>query len=83
MLLNCEVCYFIASVKVKKKGKLLFTEIAHSLKKISSECKSSNVKPQCFLNDFSSIEEMLNQERSEFEVIFLSLSSVLWNSLEL
>lgn len=70
--------------KVYTKGMLLFTEIAHSLKKINSERKSSNINPQGFLKDFSLVEEMLNQERSEFEVSFLSLSSsVLWSSLEL
>ncbi|XP_038899624.1 putative 1-phosphatidylinositol-3-phosphate 5-kinase FAB1D [Benincasa hispida] len=54
---------------VYTKGMLLFTEIAHSLKKIISECKSSNLNhPQGFLNDFSLVEEMLNEERSEFEV---------------
>lgn len=53
---------------------VLFTEIAHSLKKIISERKSSNVNhPQGFLNDFSLVEEMLNEERSEFEVSFLSV----------
>lgn len=61
---------------------LLFSEIAHSLKKIISERNSSNVNhPQGFLNDFSFVEEMLNEERSEFEVSFLLLSP--WNSLEL
>lgn len=54
---------------VYTKGMVLFTEIAHSLKKIISERKSSNVNhPQGFLNDFSLVEEMLNEERSEFEV---------------
>lgn len=55
---------------------LLFTEVAHSLKKISSERNGSNVKPHGFLKDFFLVEEMLNQERSEFEVSFLSLSYV-------
>ncbi|XP_050945554.1 putative 1-phosphatidylinositol-3-phosphate 5-kinase FAB1D isoform X2 [Cucumis melo] len=54
---------------VYTKGMLLFSEIAHSLKKIISERNSSNVNhPQGFLNDFSFVEEMLNEERSEFEV---------------
>ncbi|XP_022972867.1 putative 1-phosphatidylinositol-3-phosphate 5-kinase FAB1D isoform X1 [Cucurbita maxima] len=75
---------------VYNKGMFLFTEIAHSLKKISSEKKSSNVKPQGFLNDLSFIEEMLKQEKSEFEVKiqnslafhkYLSLNQLLWELL--
>ncbi|XP_023535373.1 putative 1-phosphatidylinositol-3-phosphate 5-kinase FAB1D [Cucurbita pepo subsp. pepo] len=46
---------------VYAKGMILFTEIAQFLKKIISERKSSTV------NDFSLLEEMLNEERSEFE----------------
>uniref|UniRef100_A0A0A0K755 1-phosphatidylinositol-3-phosphate 5-kinase n=2 Tax=Cucumis sativus TaxID=3659 RepID=A0A0A0K755_CUCSA len=79
---------------VYTKGVLLFTEIAHSLKKIISERKSSNVNhPQGFPNDFSFVEEMLNEERSEFEINiqnsltkkgnpdFLNLNRLLWDLL--
>lgn len=49
------------------KGILLFTEIEISLKKLGSQFAGSTLNLHGSIKDFSDIEEMLKQERSEFE----------------
>jgi hypothetical protein len=52
------------------KGMLLFTEAANSLKKIKPQFSGRTLNLRGMSLDFSDIEEMLNQERSAFEVSF-------------
>lgn len=56
--------------KVYMNGILLFTETAGFLNKIRSQFAGRTLNLQGTSLDFSDIEEMLNQERSEFEVSF-------------
>lgn len=58
--------------KVYMNGILLFTETAAFLNKIRSQFAGRTLNLQGTTLDFSDIEEMLNQERSEFEVSFPS-----------
>ncbi|KAK6939801.1 Chaperonin Cpn60/GroEL/TCP-1 family [Dillenia turbinata] len=52
---------------VLKKGLKLFIDVAASLQKISSRFAGVTLKHHGLLREFSDIEEMLRQERSEFE----------------
>lgn len=52
----------------------LFTEVSNALKKIASRFASCPLNLGGSLKEFSDIEEMLSQERYEFEVsLFLFL----------
>lgn len=69
------------------KGMLLFTEVENSLKKFKPQFEGVTFNIQGSLKVFSDIEEMLRQERTEFEVCFLFKSCmcvcynlVLWPS---
>lgn len=53
---------------VYTKGILLFTEVESSLKKIKSQFEGLTLNLRGSLKEFSDIEDMLKQERSEFEV---------------
>lgn len=46
----------------------LFTEVANALKKIASRFAGSTLNLGGSLKEFSDVEEMLSQERYEFEV---------------
>ncbi|KAK9270349.1 hypothetical protein L1049_025928 [Liquidambar formosana] len=53
---------------VYMKGMLVFMEVENSLKKLGSQFAGSTLNLHGSLKEFSDIEEMLRQERSEFEV---------------
>lgn len=53
------------------KGMLLFTEVENSLKKVKPQYDGMTLNIQGSLKVFLDIEEMLKEERAEFEVRFL------------
>lgn len=54
-----------------EKGIEIFLELEKSLKEIGSRFIGSKLNIQGSLKEFSDIEEMLKQERHQFEVILL------------
>ncbi|POO00265.1 Chaperonin Cpn60/TCP-1 family [Trema orientale] len=52
---------------VYTKGILLFTEVANSLKEVKSQFEGLTLNLRGSFKEFSDIEDMLKQERSEFE----------------
>ncbi|KAM6559593.1 hypothetical protein CsatA_028832 [Cannabis sativa] len=52
---------------VYTKGILLFTEVSNSLKELKSQFEGLSLDLQGSIKEFSDIEDMLKQERSEFE----------------
>lgn len=50
------------------KGILLFTEVEKSLKKVKSQYEGLTLNLRGFILEFSDIEEMLKEEKVEFEV---------------
>ncbi|XP_062098317.1 putative 1-phosphatidylinositol-3-phosphate 5-kinase FAB1D isoform X2 [Humulus lupulus] len=52
---------------VYTKGILLFTEVSNSLKEVKSQFEGLSLDLQGSIKEFSDIEDMLKQERSEFE----------------
>ncbi|XP_059631892.1 putative 1-phosphatidylinositol-3-phosphate 5-kinase FAB1D [Cornus florida] len=56
------------SENVYSKGILLFTQVAKSLHKIESQFPTSSLNFRGSLKELSDIQEMLKQERSEFEM---------------
>lgn len=57
------------------KGILLFTELAKCLKTLKGKFDGSILNLGGSLREFSTVEEMLDQERDEFEVSFLSVNN--------
>lgn len=55
-----------------EKGIEIFLEIENSLKKIGSRLLGSKLNIQGTLKEFSDIEDMLKQERLQFEVTILA-----------
>ena len=52
------------------KGIFLFSDVANCLKDIKAKISLSTLKLGGSMREFSDVEEMLNQEREEFEVHF-------------
>ena len=50
------------------KGILLFSEVAKSLKEVKSQFEGLTLNLQGSLKEFCDVEDMLEQERSDFEV---------------
>lgn len=55
------------------KGTSLFTEVVNSLRTIKLQMDKSILNLGGSIGDFSKVEEMLKQERVDFEVSFLSV----------
>lgn len=55
------------------KGDLMFLELERSLKEIRSRFAGSTLNLEGSLKEFSDIEDMLKNERNQFEVCYFSI----------